>query len=159
MIDMYDEEYYEKIAKKWKPKKVKIMFVAESPPKPKKNKADYFYDANSNLKVGLAKEINESLDFKFKDKKDFLTKFQKKGYLLIDIFPTYKKFDVFNNGAPSAQEKKEIIERFSFLINDNKPEKIIFICKRAVKLLSLPYPNYKNNKELFRDELRMVLKD
>jgi len=89
---------YSDFSKKYDPrelkKDIKILFVAESPPKPKyPDSPDYFYNENSQDRKGaLWWHFNQALySDKFHEKAEFLSQFQHDGYFLIDVFQTKRE--------------------------------------------------------------------
>jgi len=153
-----DCEYYKKHRDRWKPDNVTILFIAESPPRPRKNgERPYFYNEESQDDDGLWNQFNMALDFTSNGKEEFLKEFQKRGYMFGDIFPTYWNFEEFQKKQYNAN-RKHIISHFTNMIIENQPEKIVFVCKRAVSLLSLPFPRYsKENKDNFIDGIRNII--
>ncbi|MFC1700537.1 hypothetical protein ACFLZ0_00075 [Patescibacteria group bacterium] len=133
-------EIYEKAAKKFKPNKIKILFIAESPPfKKEGEELRYFYFENSRGKDFLFGSIMEVLfpneyDI-FKTNKDkilLLDKFKENGFFLIDAcdYPInqHKDRDLFiNNDFP------KLIQKIKTLIDNDT--KIILIKKNIFELL------------------------
>ena len=152
--------YYTKHQEKWKPTKVDILFFAESPPNPRENnEPPYFYNENTQDDGGLWNQFNEALEINAENKKEFLKQFQKENYLLEDIFPTYQNFKQFKDNQYTA-DRPYIINRFTKIVNEYEPKKIVFVCKRAVNLLSLPFPRYKEeNKQNFVNEIEKIISD
>lgn len=159
-----DESKYAEMAEKYKPEKVKTLFIAESPPDPdsKGDKFPYFYNPDTQEGRGLWFEMKEALGISSEGKEDFLNKFKERGYFLVDIFSTkaeLEKFEEIKKGGKEGEwlrMKKEIVDRVSSFIKDYEPERTIFICKGATKLLSLHFPSRGWQKK-FRKELRKVL--
>jgi len=158
--------FYKKYRDKWNPKKigkdVKILFFAESPPRVRKNNVrPYFYDMESQNEGGLWKQFNTALKIHTNEKKEFLSEFQKRGYLLEDLFPTHQYYLKFkeNQYNKNIPNRKHVLNRFITIINEAQPENIVFICKRAMKLITLPFPTRfnKKNKNKFKEEIQRII--
>lgn len=146
--------------------KVKVLFIAESPPKIKPNTLDdeipYFYNDNEKVKNmnDFSGEMCKALklDKECRLKEDFLRKFQDKGHLLIDIFSTRKELENFIN-KPKKQQREFIDKKKVELETKYKESKIIYITKRIFGDSAVPFPAHsKSNREKFRDEIRQILK-
>ena len=133
-------ELYEKAANKFKPYKIKILFIAESPPfKKDGEKLRYFYFENVKGKDFLFRSImgvlfpNEYEHFKIEGNKILLlNKFKECGFFLIDAcdYPInqHKDRDYFiNNDFP------KLIKKIETLIDEDT--KIILIKKNIFDLL------------------------
>ena len=131
---------YEKAANKYKPDKIKILFIAESPPFKKEGEAlRYFYFEKVRGKDFLFRSIMEVvfpedyIDFKVnKNKILLLNEFRESGFFLIDAcdYPInqHKDRDNFiNNDFP------KLVQKIKTLIDDTK---IILIKKNIFELLS-----------------------
>jgi len=111
----------------WKPKQVKVLFVAESPPW--NGKQSYFYNQNQgDNRTNLRKEVLSLLNLKS------LEEFKTKGYYLIDVIKCRLNKKVKKN-IP-----KEVIMTCSdqFLekeIKQMKPKKIFVLGNTAKKAL------------------------
>ena len=111
----------------WKPKQVKVLFVAESPPW--NGKQSYFYNQNQgDNRTNLRKEVLSLLNLKS------LEEFKTKGYYLIDVIKCRLNKKVKKN-IP-----KEVIMTCSnqFLekeIKQLKPKKIFVLGNTAKKAL------------------------
>lgn len=64
------------VERKWRPNRVSVLFIAESPPK--NGEQRYFYNPTTNDRNSLRKEILKYLDL------ESLEEFRNKGYFLID---------------------------------------------------------------------------
>ena len=115
------------VEKIWKPKQVKVLFVAESPPW--NGKQSYFYNQNQgDNRTNLRKEVLSLLNLKS------LEEFKTKGYYLIDVIKCRLNKKVKKN-IP-----KEVIMTCSdqFLekeIKQLKPKKIFVLGNTAKKAL------------------------
>jgi len=123
MVEFHKEDigFYKEYSKKYLPKEMKVLFIAESPPFPKKGIKSYFYfDEYLPKKDLLFQLIVKSIydfDFKLENSKiNFLNKIRDDGYYLIDIvdYP----IDLDKNGNPVEDNVKNTIfenEKNSFL--------------------------------------------
>jgi len=169
-------EIYEQAALNFKPKKIKTLFIAESPPDEKKGRR-YFYFENVIQYDYLFKSIMEVLypkEYKNHNKKELLTKFKEDGFFLIDAveFP-------INNDEYSDKERNEIIKnnalklikKIESLIN-KEDANIILIKKNVYNLLAdkikvkgfnvlntefLNYPSH-HWQYAFQEKLKKILK-
>ena len=91
---------YRVAAKKYKPKRVRILFVAESPPAPKKGeRRRYFYFANVDkhdwlwrgLMKALFRDFSDDIELERTQKTKWLSRFQRDGYWLIDAVTRAKR--------------------------------------------------------------------
>jgi len=149
------EERYSSYREEYNParigKKIKILFVAESPPKPRSGKLPYFYNKYSQFK-GLWWHFNKALyEEKTGNKEEFLQRFMDDGYYLIDLFSTRNELNQLRKRANYEQVLK-ITQRLFKNIERLKPEKVILLGKRSVKMIAacLPFGS-KTNKERFHN--------
>lgn len=130
----------------WKPKLVKVLFIAESPPW--NGKKSYFYNQNTfDNRTNLRKEILSLLNLKS------LEEFRTNGYYLIDVIKCRLNKRVKKN----IPEKVISICSNQFLekeIEQLKPEKIFVLgntAKRALQRMpefkDLAYHKVTNNYE------------
>lgn len=77
-LDTHQKPYVQfDVARKWKPDRVKVLFIAESPPWNEKRR--YFYNPNVvEKRINLRKEVLKYLNL------SSLEEFKKKGYFLVD---------------------------------------------------------------------------
>ena len=138
-------------------KKIKILFVAESPPKPGKRELPYFYNKNSQFK-GLCWHFNNAIyNGKLDNKREFLQRFRDDGYFLIDLFSTRYELDQLREKEKKVnyEQVMNINQRLFKNIERLKPEKVILLGKRSIKIITgcLPFGN-KTNKERFQKFVR-----
>ena len=96
-------EIYRSFREKYKPPKIRILFIAESPPKLKKGELPYFYNKEYKQK-GLWWYFKEALyNRKSIEKAEYLERFQKDGYYLIDVFSTRQELCEVKN------EKEDLV--------------------------------------------------
>lgn len=114
MVEFHKEDigFYKEYSKKYLPKEMKVLFIAESPPFPKKGIKSYFYfDEYLPKKDLLFQLIVKSIydfDFKLENSKiNFLNKLRDDGYYLIDIvdYP----IDLDKDGNPVEDNVKNTI--------------------------------------------------
>lgn len=166
-MKLWDEklaEKYDAMAEEFKPSTVDVLFVAESPPAPKKVGREtvlpYFYNPKPGGGRSLTAQMQaapeeQEIVKEVADKEEFLSAFQENRFFLIDVFPTHACLKDFEETGDAAL-KSDLIKRFSDLVTGHEPEQIVFICKRAIRQLSLPFPLYSNQTR-FREELRELL--
>ena len=138
----------EKIRKVFRPEKVKVLLVGESPP-PEEWK--FFYNCNSDL-YDATKEVFRRVlgrsDEEF-DNDEFLTFFESKGFYLVDLFQRKdiwkKKNGNFEKVKPSERLIKRRIKELKKIIDDLKPEHIVAIGSEYVSGLIRKY-----DKDLYR---------
>ena len=171
------KDIYVEARQKHKPKRVKVLFIGESPP-PLNGNPRYFYleqvDKHDYLFVAMMQALYK-VDFVNlgrvpKLKARLLKRFKKDGYFLIDAveFPL--------NGSPS-DKKKIILENADQLIQRvrqvcHKDARVVLIKANIYKLLAekfktngfnilnskpLPFPMYQH-KSKFIDDLRKLLR-
>jgi hypothetical protein len=145
---------YAEFSKKYRPRKnvgIRILFVAESPPKPKDSQnPDYFYNEDTQQQKGkLWWHFNEVLySGEERDKVGFLRRFQQDGYFLIDVFQT--KQELVDIRQEVKMEEYENITRISQNLFKRiiklKPEKVVFLGKTTAKLIAgnLPFRSEAN---------------
>ena len=135
-------EMYEEAAEKYKPDKIKTLFIAESPPFAKEGEEPrYFYFEKVKKKDSLFRSIMEVLfrneydrfkKDKGKDKKQLLKKFKEGGFFLIDAcdepINQHKNRDFF-----IGNDFQKLVEKIKGLIH--KDAKIILIKKNIFDLL------------------------
>ena len=152
--------------KKWKPNKVRVLFVGESPPA----NGTFFYCGNSKL-VRYTKEALEKVCGEFDDIKDFLKAFKEKGCYLVDLCD-----EPINNLAKPERNKKrkEGIKSLSRIIKKLKPKTIIVVMKaiepcveKALKINpvefeisknALPFPSHGHQKRYVETLASLVMK-
>lgn len=156
-----------KMNAKHAPEKIKILFVAESPPWDfMKDRHSYFYAPGQVKQKGLFYHVMSVLfDEKFFTKEQFLQKFVKSGFYLIDMV----KCPV--NKLTKKEKEKAIKSCAKYLDEEIRSlnfEKAIFIGKNSFKIVknclnldinydSLPFPRFKKNVEEFKEGLKKAL--
>ena len=159
---------YRNFSNEYDPRKVgtgiKVLFVAESPPKVKKGILDYFYNKDAQHRKGaLWWHFNQALyGGNEPDKERFLSRFQKEGFFLIDVFLTKKELEDVRTDVKEGRYTNSIkaSNRFFDRINELKPEKVIILGKGTAKLIagSLPFRS-QTNTERFKKFIKTSIKD
>ena len=130
-----NKKYYINLRNKFLPKKLKVIFILESPPKSGK----YFYDPTGNINELLFRTMMKLINYDPITKIDGLKKFSKLGYFLIDS--TYNQINKIEN---HIDRNRVIVANIPNFVNDiesilkNKRVKIILIKKNIYKILSGP---------------------
>ncbi len=172
-------EQYKDAAEKYTPDKIKVLFVAESPPCPEKNeKPAYFYFEDGEL-GDLFQSIMKVLfpeDF-IMFKKKLLELFKEKGCFLIDAVE-YPINQLGRDKERNPRIKEECLnlkwsDKLRNTVKVNKETKIILIKKNIHQLLAgklknegfnvlntkhLSFPS-RGHQQKFQDELNKLLKD
>lgn len=167
-------EFYSIAREKYLPKKVNLVFIAESPPFVELGvEPRYFYFDTLSKKDFLYRGMMQALFPKadVKDKPPFLREFQEKGFLLMDAS------ELPVNQYSDKQRDRAILEGLPDLLSRLKslpgsPSEIVLIKKNVFDLLyfplisnsfevlnkeSIPFPACGNQKR-FRTKLREALK-
>ena len=175
----YDIMKYEKAAEGYIPKKIKYLFIAESPPhKPiKSGDMKYFYFDKITVGDALLKNTIESIFSKKYDssKKGFwLRELRDKGFFLIDAvdYPIDQfKGDMKKRNRHIRLNFNTLIEKLKKLGIDRNT-KIVLIKKNIFEILGeklkeegfnvlnaklLPFPDWGINAERYQKELREIL--
>jgi len=170
------KDIYRKAREKYKPKRVKVLFIAESPPPPN-GKPRYFYfeqvHQHDNLFVAMVRALYGadvvSLGRNSNTKIELLKRFKKDGYFLIDAVE-------FPLGGSPSDRKRMILKHVDQLIARlkricHRDIKIILIKANIYRLLAgelkkkgfnilntkpLPFPMYQH-KSSFTDNLKKLL--
>jgi len=114
------------------PDTIKILFVAESPPRAFiRDDRAYFYASGSERRNSIAYHMNQVL-FRAESKEEFLKKFKENGFYLIDMVKCPL-------GSLSMKERLQTIECCAKYLNEElhtlKFEKVVFIGKGTFKIL------------------------
>jgi len=140
--------------KNFKPYKVRVLFIGESPPA----NGTFFYCGNSNL-ARYTKEGFEIVFGDLGDMSEFLRFFQKKGCYLVDLCS--KPINRLGKSERNKQRNRGV-ENLSSIIEELKPERIVVVMKgikrqvkralgaKALKFdiekYSLPFPAFGHQK-------------
>ena len=159
----------EKIRELYKPKKIRILFVGESPPP---EPWDFFYLCNTQLYYAVKEAFEKGLKRKFSSDEEFLEFLKSKGVYLEDI---YKRRDVWfrKTGWKFGKKKpgKKLTERRikELLAKKYKLEKTIALTRGVAKILKkykikvedipLSFPRgYFKNSETSKDFISKLAK-
>ena len=122
------ENNYEVAREKYLPARVRVLFVAESPP----NSGSFFYFRRTNGRDNLFRETMRALGFwkigvpmrKNMDKTALLGKFRSRGYYLIDVCGTpVDKLPAMLRSKQVRQGLESLIERVRRL----RPERVLVV--------------------------------
>jgi hypothetical protein len=149
------KKIYRSFSKRYDPrgigKDIRILFIAESPPKPKNlENPDYFYNETSQHRKGaLWWHFNEALyNGKFSEKSEFLSRFQQDGYFLIDVFQTEQELIDIRKQVKEEDYKNavKVSKNLFDRIHELNPGKVVFLGKGTASLIagSLPFHSQAN---------------
>jgi len=123
---------YLKLREKYLPKKIRVVFILESPPV----SGSYFYNPNGEVTEPLFRAMMECvLQIEPSTKHEGLEKFMKSGYILVDA--TYTPVNYLSN----TQRNKVILSSYPLLIKDlrrlfnDRKVKIILVKANVCRLL------------------------
>lgn len=120
---MHSKNYYIKLRNKYPPKKLRVIFVLESPPASGK----FFYDPKGKITEPLFSAMMRCvLEFKSKNKEEGLKKFADESYFLVDAI--YKPI---NNIKGAKERNDKILKNYPNLVRDLKE----IIRSRKVKII------------------------
>lgn len=156
---------YKKMREKYKPRKVDVLFIGESPPPDELSCTPYFYNEEQDLPRKLYRKIAYALDLKGR-KPQGLREFEERGMWLTDIFD-----------EPRKKVKPETVEahldRLFQEVKGANPSKIItllpkrrsndvflyFFKNQFPKIKMLHTNPWGENKEQFKRRLAEFLRD
>ncbi len=159
---MKPKEYYLNLRRQYKPKAVKLVIVAESPPKSGK----YFYNPEGRSTEPLFAALMRQLKFPAPTKQDGLTEFQRRGWVLVDA--TYKPVDKLENNADRNKVIEQDYEQLCadlVSLSSDKSVPLILIKANVCKILepklrecgfnvlnsgSIPFPGYGQQPKFHR---------
>ncbi len=159
------DKILEKLRLRYKPARIVLLLVGESPPPHK----GFFYDADSpegQLSRNTRRVFEDVSGVEFADRRDFLNHFKRKSCYLYDLFQTRGKTIL----RASRKEQEVAVEKLSNLLQQDKPEVTVSVLKRTGKLVAkaveraqipvnyrtLPYPT-RNYAPQYRSELAAIL--
>ena len=130
----------------FKPRKVKVLFIGESPP----NSGNFFYNCNSRL-YESTKKVFEKFWGKFKCDEDFLKKFKRHGFYLEDLCDhpinhlnrKYRRVERKKNVKKLAKKLNELKPRYVIIVMKGIERCVVEAIKKSgikVKWKSLPFP-------------------
>jgi len=155
----------EKLRLRYKPARIVLLLVGESPPPHK----GFFYDADSpegQLSRNTRKVFEDVSGVEFAHRRDFLNHFKTKGCYLYDLFKPRGKTILRSDRG----EQEVAVEKLRDLLRQGKPKTTVSVLKRTSKLVekaveraqipvdyrTLPYPT-RNYVTQYRSELAAIL--
>lgn len=168
---MDSKRYYLDLRAKYRPAKIKLIFVLESPP----TSGNFFYDPAGKVTDPLFSAMMKMIGHEASSKEDGLTAFAHKGFFLVDA--TYRPVNHIKN---QKRRNRAILSDLPDLILDLKDiiesqqDKINIVLVKAniCRLLEerlmavgvnvinnktvIPFPSH-GNKERFHENIRKVL--
>lgn len=159
------DKILEKLRLRYKPARIVLLLVGESPPPHK----GFFYDADSpegQLSRNTRRAFEDVSGVKFTDRGDFLNHFKRKGCYLHDLFGPRGKTIL----RAARKEQEAAVEKLSTLLQQEKPKVTVSVLKRTSKLVrraieraqipvefrTLPYPT-RNYVTQYRSGLAAIL--
>ena len=123
---------YKEAQIRYKPQKVKTLFIGESPP----SGGGYFYFGGNNSLLRYIREAFVLAGFKCSEGDEFLKFFKEKGYYLIDLSekPIYKLKE-------RKQLRKANIESLKNRVKKINPESVIIFMKGIEKEVRAALPS------------------
>jgi len=158
-------ETLEKLRLRYKPARIVLLLVGESPPPHR----GFFYDADSpegQLSRNTRRVFEDASGVEFTDRRDFLSHFKRKGCYLYDLFGPRGKTIL----RADRREREAAVEKLSSLLQQEKPKTTVSVLKRTSKLVrraietaqipvdyrTLPYPT-RNYVTQYRSGLATIL--
>ena len=156
---------YKKMREEHRPQEIHVLFIGESPPKPKNSLIPYFYNERENSSRRLYGKIAYALELR-EPKSKGLQDFANKRMWLTDIFDEPLK-------KVKAENVEAHLDRLLREIKETNPSKIItllpkrrsndvflyFFKKQFPKIRLLCTNPWRENKEQFKKRLTEFLKD
>ena len=164
---------YKKMREEYKPKRIDVLFIGESPPKRKVTSGKlphfyypYFYNKEvDSKKETLYQKIRYALELSEKSKSEGLQDFKNRRMWLIDMFDEPKK-------KATIENVKACSERLVQEIKEASPRKIVTVLPKSRSndvflYFKNQFPEIKwlhtnpwsEDQEQFKDRLRKFLKD
>lgn len=131
--------WYEELRQRYRPKQVKVLLIAESPPDPGSGQRRFFYSPQltiDNLYRGVAEAVyGQEPGFDISDKPEVLNRLKADGYWLIDAVerPINKESNAARRAAIRAAAQ-DLVERCRSI----DPQRGIIICHALVHKLTAP---------------------
>ena len=125
---------YEDLRKKYRPEKIRILLIGESPPDRGGGELSFFYStvlsSHDNLFKGVAEAIyGEEAEIHDHDKVTILKWLKRDGYWLIDLCPSpINKLQDKEKQAEIAKNRDILIEK----VKELKPSVGVIICKANI---------------------------
>jgi len=125
------DKILEKLRLRYKPARIVLLLVGESPPPHK----GFFYDADSpegQLSRNTRRVFEDASGVEFADRRDFLNHFKRKGCYLHDLFGPRGK-TIFR---ASPREREAAVGKLSNLLRQEKPKTTVSVLVRTSKLVA-----------------------
>lgn len=117
------------------PKKLRVVFVLESPP----SGGGYFYNPNGRVSEILFRSFMQLIKFSATTKDLGLKEFARQGYLLVDpIYIPVDKLDDKEADILILKNYKEFTKDLNKLIDNKKKTPIILVKSNILKILEKP---------------------
>lgn len=168
-----DRNYYLALRRKCEPENIRLIIVAESPPK----SGLHFYDPTGAVSEPLFAAFMRQLRFRPDNKKDGLEEFKRRGWVLVDA--TYEPVNKL--GKESAPHRDGIVVRDYPLLRDDlaklTPDRsipLVLMKENVCRLLEpslrrdefkvlndyrvIPFPRYRREQVKFEREFDSILK-
>jgi hypothetical protein len=122
---------YLSLRRRYKPKKLKLIIIAESPPASGK----YFYDPIGRITEPLFAALMRHVPFTPKSKDEGLRRFRRTGWLLVDA--TYEPVNKLKTSARNAviDRSYKLLRRDLAVLTAGKPIPLILIKKNVCRRL------------------------
>lgn len=118
----------ESLRQQFRPKKVSLLFVGESPPA----SGRFFYD-KSHMTTFTSRAFERAFDVQFSSTAEFLEFFKSKGCFLDDV--SHDPVDKLGN-RERQNALQQCIEPFSRRLRDEHPDIIVVVLKKISDLVS-----------------------
>ncbi|RLE92258.1 MAG: hypothetical protein DRN04_10820 [Thermoprotei archaeon] len=142
MCEKRYEDIIEDLREKYRPKEIRVLFVAESPPKPSDTQeVRFFYNKNTVLYYATFIAFHRVYSIK---EEEFLTMFQKLGCYLYDLLPAGRSWR-----GVGVDERNRALDKLSRFVRGNKPRLIVVVFKsRIARVIEKKLKDY-NVKSLY----------
>lgn len=170
---------FEKARRKYKPKEIKLLFIAETPPKLDSDRFFYFeeVDKQDSLFIEIMKflypEITKQIDTRTirLRKKEFLEKFRNDGFYLIDSLdtPFERKYSPSQKRNIIVKGQEQLLSKISELLNEKTKVILIaapvfhanfdFLKRNGVPILNsepIDFPGSGGQRK-FREKMRKII--
>ena len=132
---------YSQLRERYRPRRIRVLFVAESPPESKGNEFRFFYNPKQERRDYLFRSVMQAVfpDFEYRpgQKEKSLRRFQEAGYYLIDAtdHPVNLRSDAERRRELDGAVEAKLTE-IEMLVSPSTP--IILVKKNVFKLFSPP---------------------
>jgi len=160
-------ENVEQLRESYKPEKIEVLLVGESPPK---NRRKFFYcRKGSQLGCATKRAFEEALQIKFEGYEDFLKFFKSRGFYLEDLFHERGK----NVCEASLDELQKALEELTRFIASHEPRLVVAVLHRicgcvkkavidaglSIPVVCLPFPRRRSkNYRKYVDGLARIIR-